>query len=174
MKHCLIVLVCLLFPFSLMCKETRETGQNADKRYEEIVKSVKDNPGQALADLKKLADKNRSAAMEYLILLSIYEPQKVNTPEFEQIARRLHTDVVVQYKKLVPDSPFYGIYQGQYEGLIKDDYLKCYKDLSCLIEIGALNFSKFFSVWGDVSGDMLCFMFRGKSWFPVRRLKNSI
>lgn len=57
MKHCLIVLVCLLFPLSLMCKETRETGQNADKRYEEIVKSVKDNPGQALADLKKLADK---------------------------------------------------------------------------------------------------------------------
>ena len=155
MKHCLIVLVCLLFPLSLMCKETRETGQNADKRYEEIVKSVKDNPGQALADLKKLADKNRFAAMEYLILLSIYEPQKVNTPEFEQIARRLHTDVVAQYKKLVPDSPFYGIYQGQYEGLIKDDYLKCYKDLSCLIEIGALNFSKFFSVWGDVSGDML-------------------
>ncbi len=148
MKHCLIVLVCLLFPLSLMCKETRETGQNADKRYEEIVKSVKDNPGQALADLKKLADKNRFAAMEYLILLSIYEPQKVNTPEFEQIARRLHTDVVAQYKKLVPDSPFYGIYQGQYEGLIKDDYLKCYKDLSCLIEIGALNFSKFFSVWG--------------------------
>ena len=134
MKHCLIVLVCLLFPLSLMCKETRETGQNADKRYEEIVKSVKDNPGQALADLKKLADKNRFAAMEYLILLSIYEPQKVNTLEFEQIARRLHTDVVAQYKKLVPDSPFYGIYQGQYEGLIKDDYLKCYKDLSCLIE----------------------------------------
>lgn len=30
MKHCLIVLVCLLFPLSLMCKETRETGQNAD------------------------------------------------------------------------------------------------------------------------------------------------
>ena len=76
MNHCLIVLVCLLFPLSLMCKETRETGQNADKRYEEIVKSVKDNPGQALADLKKLADKNRFAAMEYLILLSIYEPQK--------------------------------------------------------------------------------------------------
>lgn len=155
MKHCLIVLVCLLFPLSLMCKETRETGQNADKRYEEIVRSVKDNPKQALAELKQLADKNHSAAIEYLILLSIYEPQKVNTPEFEQIARRLHTDVVAQYKKLVPDSPFYEIYQEQYEELIKDDYLKCYRDLSCLIEVGAFNFSKFFSIWGEASGDML-------------------
>ena len=67
MKHCLIVLVCLLFPLSLMCKETRETGQNADKRYEEIVKSVKDNPGQALADLKKLADKNRFALLPEIV-----------------------------------------------------------------------------------------------------------
>ena len=67
MKHCLIVLVCPLFPLSLMCKETRETGQNADKRYEEIVKSVKDNPGQALADLKKLADKNRFALLPEIV-----------------------------------------------------------------------------------------------------------
>lgn len=54
--------------------------------------------------------------MEYLILLSIYEPQKVNTPEFEQIARRLHTDVVAQYKKLVPDSPFTEYIRGNTKG----------------------------------------------------------
>lgn len=115
MKHCLIVLVCLLFPLSLMCKETRETGQNADKRYEEIVKSVKDNPGQALADLKNwrtkpLCRNGISDTAQHL------RTAKVNTPEFEQIARRLHTDVVVQYKKLVPDSPFTEYIRGNTKG----------------------------------------------------------
>lgn len=154
-KKFFIVLVCLLFPVSLMSKETGTTNQDIGGQYENIVKSIKDDPEKAIKDLEPLVDKNHSAAIEYLILLSIYEPQKVNTPEFEQIARRLHTDVSAQYEKIVPDDPFYEMYQEQYEELVKDDYLKCYKDLNCLIKVGAFNFSKFFSIWGETSGNML-------------------
>ncbi len=153
-KKILVFLLCSLFPFVLTSLKAEETAQNAGKQYEDIIKSIKNNPRQAIRELKKLEDKNHSAAIEYLILLSIYQPQKVNTSEFKQIAHRLHTDVITQYQKVVPDSPFYRTYQSQYQELIKDDYLKCYKNLSCLIEVGAYNFSKFFSIWDKTSGDM--------------------
>lgn len=147
----IIFMICFAFLFFSSLVTAEQIEQDIDKQYENIVKSIKDNPQQAIKDLKKLADKNNSAAIEYLILLSIYEPQKVNTPEFEKIAHRLHTDVIAQYEKIVPDSPFYGRYQSQYEDKVKDDYLNCYKDLSCLIEVGAFNFSKFFNIWDKQS-----------------------
>lgn len=124
---------------------------SAEEQYENIVQSIKDNPRQAIKDLKKLVDKNNSAAVEYLILLSIYEPQKVNTPEFEQIARQLHEKLTAQYAKIVDKEPFYKMYQHSYAEAVKDDYLKCYKDLKCLIEIGAFHFSKFFNIWDNES-----------------------
>ena len=151
----IIFTICFAFLFFTSFAVAEQIEQDIDKQYENIVKSIKDNPQQAIKDLKKLADKNNSAAIEYLILLSIYEPQKVNTPEFEKIAHRLHTDVITQYEKIVPNSPFYGIYQSQYEDKVKDGYLKCYKDLSCLIEVGAFNFSKFFNIWDKQSIYML-------------------
>ena len=154
-KKFFIILICFLFPASLMSKEAQKAEQNIDKQYENIVKTIKDNPKQAIKDLKPLVDKNNSAAIEYLILLSIYEPQKINTPEFEQIAHRLHTDIIAQYEKVVPEAPFYGMYQSQYKETVKDDYLKCYKNLSCLIEVGAYSFSKFFSIWNKQSTNML-------------------
>ncbi len=147
----IIFMICFTFLFFTSLVAAEQIEQDIDKQYENIVKSIKDNPQQAIKDLKKLADKNNSVAIEYLILLSIYEPQKVNTPEFEQIAHRLHTDVITQYEKIVPNSPFYKRYQRQYEDKVKDDYLKCYKDLSCLIEVGAFNFSKFFNIWDKQS-----------------------
>ena len=150
----IIFMICFAFLFFSSLVTAEQIEQDIDKQYENIVKHIKDNPQQAIKDLKKLADKNNSAAIEYLILLSIYEPQKVNTPEFEKIAHRLHTDVITQYEKVVPDSPFYGMYQSQYEDKVKDDYLKCYKDLSCLIEVGVFNFSKFFNIWNQQSTNM--------------------
>ena len=146
----LVFMICFAFLFFFSPLAAKQTEQ----QYEDIVKSIKDNPLQAIKDLKKLADTNNSAAIEYLILLSIYEPQKVNTPEFEQIAHRLHTDIIAQYEKVVPEAPFYGMYQSQYKGTVNDDYLKCYKDLNCLIEIGAYSFSKFFSIWDKRSADI--------------------
>lgn len=153
-KKILVFIVCSSFPFVFTSLKAEETEQSADEQYEYIVKSIKNNPQQVMKELEKMVDKNNSAAMEYLILLSIYQPQKVNTPEFEQLAHRLHTDIIAQYEKIVPDSPFYGIYQSKYEELVRDDYLKCYKNLSCLIEVGAYNFSKFFDIWDNKSGDM--------------------
>ena len=153
-KKNLVFIACFAFLLFLSPLAAKQTDLNADKQYEHIVKSIKNNPKQALADLKKLAHKNKSAAIEYLILLSIYEPQKVNTPEFEQIAHRLHTNVIAQYEKIVPDSPLYRMYQNQYKETVKDDYLNCYKNLSCLIEIGAYHFSKFFNIWNKTSSDM--------------------
>lgn len=148
-------MICCTFIFFPSLVTAEQIEQDIDKQYESIVRFIKDNPKQAIKDLKKLADKNNSAAIEYLILLSIYEPQKINTPEFEQIAHRLHTDIITQYEKVVPETPFYGMYQSQYKETIKDDYLKCYKELSCLIEVGAYHFSKFFNIWGETSGNML-------------------
>lgn len=148
-------MICCTFIFFPSLVTAEKIEQDIDKQYENIVRFIKDNPKQAIKDLKKLADKNNSAAIEYLILLSIYEPQKINTPEFEQIAHRLHTDIIAQYEKVVPETPFYGMYQSQYKETIKDDYLKCYKELSCLIEVGAYHFSKFFNIWGETSGNML-------------------
>jgi len=153
-KRFLVFVVCSVFLFIFTSLKAEEPDQKTDKQYEHIVKSIKNNPHQSLRELKKLADKNNSAAIEYLILLSIYEPQKVNTPEFEQIAHRLHTAITAQYEKIVPDSPFYKMYQAHYEKLTEDNYLKCYKNLSCLIEVGAYNFSKFFDIWDNQSGDV--------------------
>lgn len=87
-KFFLVIIICLLFSFSLMSKEMQQAEQTAEKSYEAIVKSIKDKPAQAIEDLQKLADKNNSAAMKYLILLSIYQPQKINAPEFEEISAR--------------------------------------------------------------------------------------
>lgn len=154
-KKKLVFIACFVFLVLVIFLNVKQKENYTDKPYEDIVNSIKDDPQQALTDLKNLADKNNSAAMEYLILLSIYEPQKINSPEFEEIADRLHTTIIAQYEKIVSASPFYKKYQEMYTSLIKDDYMKCYKDLQCLIKVGAYNFSKFFDIWDNKSGNML-------------------
>ena len=42
--------------------------------YEKITEAIKNNPNQAIKQLKKMIDTNDSAAIEYLILQSIYHP----------------------------------------------------------------------------------------------------
>lgn len=148
----------LLFAFSSFLLFTSpqyaQCGEMSEvKQYEEFVQAIKDNPQQAIADLRTIADTNNSAAIEYLILLSIYEPDKINTTEFEQIAEKLHTLIIAQYEKIVEESPFYGMYQRTYLDLVKDNHMRCYKDLKCLIEVGAFTFSKFFDIWDNWSGN---------------------
>ncbi len=143
----------LLFPVLFLCllKYARCDSPSGIEQYETIVQTIKDNPKQAITDLHKLVDKNNSAAMEYLILLSIYEPNRVNTPEFEKIAERLHLDITAQYEKAVQEQAFYNIYKDIYSDLINNDYLGCYKNLKCLIQVGAYAFSKFFDIWENQS-----------------------
>lgn len=151
LKKMLLIAICFLFSSFMFSAGAVEVAENSGQRYSEIVETIKDNPRQAIKDLKKIADTNHFAAMEYLILLSIYEPQKVNTPEFEQIAERLHNLVTAQYAEIVAERSFYQKYHDGYEELTADGYLKCYKDLSCLIKAGAYNFSKFFNIWEEIS-----------------------
>lgn len=63
----------------------------------------------------------------------------------------MHEKLVAQYEKIVPNEPFYRMYQEDYLELVGENPLKCYKQLKCLIEIGALHFSKFFNIWDNES-----------------------
>ena len=143
MKKFLILLLMCLLGFSAFAQDCDE--------YEKITETIKDNPNQAIKQLKKMIDTNNSAAIEYLILQSIYHPKQINSKEFSQIAQRLHEKLVAQYEKVVPNEPFYRMYQEDYLELVGENPLKCYKQLKCLIEIGALHFSKFFSIWDNES-----------------------
>ena len=125
LKKMLLIAICFLFSSFMFSAGAVEVAENSGQRYSEIVETIKDNPRQAIKDLKKIADTNHFAAMEYLILLSIYEPQKVNTPEFEQIAERLHNLVTAQYAEIVAERSFYQKYHDGYEELTADGYLKC-------------------------------------------------
>ena len=86
-----------------------------------------------------------------MILQSIYHPKQIDSQEFTQISQRLHEKLVAQYEKVVPNKPFYKMYQESYLKLTGENPLKCYKQLKCLIEIGALHFSKFFNIWENES-----------------------
>ena len=146
-----VILICILAG-AFAVYETFIKEKPVEQQYVEIIDNIKDNPQQAIKDIRKLADKLNSAAMEYLILVSIYEPQKVNTPEFEKIAQKLHQAITSQYDKIVGEQPFYRSYQDDYNEKVGQDYILCYKNLSCLIEIGAYHFSKFFNIWDYKSG----------------------
>ena len=147
MKKFLILLFMCIFGFSAFAAETNKDYNE----YEKITDDIKNNPNQAIKQLKKMIDTNDSAAIEYLILQSIYHPKQVKTKEFSQIAQRLHEKLVAQYEKIVPNEPFYRMYQEHYLELVGENPLKCYKQLKCLIEIGALHFSKFFNIWDNES-----------------------
>ncbi len=70
MKKFLILLLMSLFSFSAFAVETNKDYNE----YEKITEAIKNNPNQAIKQLKKMIDTNDSAAIEYLILQSIYHP----------------------------------------------------------------------------------------------------
>ena len=141
-----VISICILGVFFAFYK-TVIKEKPVEQQYIEIIDNIKANPQQSIRDIRRLTDKLNSAAIEYLILVSIYEPQKINTPEFEKIAQNLHQTLTSQYNKIVADQPFYLSYQNDYKEKVGENYMSCYKDLRCLIEIGAYHFSKFFNIW---------------------------
>ena len=89
----LSVFLCLFICFSVRAQ------QNNNQPYESIVNSIKDNPQKAMEDLKTIAETDDSAAMQYLIMVNFYRPEKINTREFEDTASRLHTKITAYYEK---------------------------------------------------------------------------
>lgn len=80
-KKKLVFMIYFVFLFfSLLSSlKAKQTEQSADVQYENIVNSIKDNPRQAIKDLKKLVDKNNSAAIEYP-LRTLCFPRKPASP----------------------------------------------------------------------------------------------
>ncbi|MBR4126604.1 MAG: ankyrin repeat domain-containing protein [Alphaproteobacteria bacterium] len=150
-------LAVFLFFFVLCGDAGKAVAKENDalQEYKKIVQNIKDNPKQAIEELKKIKDVNDSAAVEYLILVSIYDVKQKNTSDFKETATRLHEKIVPKYETVVAENSFYSGYQSEYLSRVKDDYMKCYQSLPCLIEIGGYVFSKFFDIWGNRSGDAL-------------------
>ena len=117
---------------------------NDDDLRETIARAIKENPEKVIDDLKAIADTDDSAAMQYLIMLGYYQPEKTNSREFEDTAYRLHTKIYADYEKEDPDS-----LDGDtnYGSLTKDGYLSCYQNLECLIKVGIFHLSSLSGEW---------------------------
>ena len=131
----------LLFPCFVKAE------QNNDKLRETIARSIKDDPQKVMEDLKAIADTDDSAAMQYLIMLGYYQPEKTNSREFEDAAYRLHTKITAYYEKSGEKS--------NYKYRTQDGYLYCYQNLKCLIQVGAFDFSKLSGEWGKKVGKIV-------------------
>lgn len=134
----LSVFLCLFLCFSVRAQ------QNNNQPYEAIVNSIKDNPQKAMEDLKTIAETDDSAAMQYLIMVNFYRPEKINTPEYEKIVQRLHAKIYADYEKKDPDS-----LDGDtnYGSLTEGGYLSCYRNLECLIRVGIFHLSSLSGEW---------------------------
>lgn len=137
----LSVFLCLFLCFPVRAQ------QNNNQPYEAIVNSIKDNPQKAMEDLKTIAKTDDSAAMQYLIMVNFYQPEKINTREFEDTASRLHTKITAYYEKSGEKS--------NYKYWTEDGYLHCYQDLKCLIQVGAFDLSKLSGEWGKKVGKII-------------------
>lgn len=134
----LSVFLCLFLCFSVKAE------QNNNQPYESIVNSITNNPQKAMEDLKTMAETDDSAAMQYLIMVNFYQPEKIKTPEYEEIVQRLHAKIYADYEKKDPDS-----LDGDtdYGSLTKGEYLSCYQNLECLIRVGIFHFSSLSGEW---------------------------
>lgn len=138
----LSVFLCLFLCFSVKAE------QNNNQPYESIVNSITNNPQKAMEDLKTMAETDDSAAMQYLIMVNFYQPEKINTPEYEKIVQRLHAKIIENYENSDEKSELY-------KKQTKDDYLSCYQNLECLIRVGAFNFSALSGEWGKRAGKIV-------------------
>ena len=136
------------------CAEAEEKKQN--DAYETIARSIKDDPRKVIDDLKAVADTDDAAAMQYLIMLGHYQPEKINTREFQDTAYRLHTKITAYYEKRVQNEPDgYDPAFERYQSMTKDGYLYCYQNLKCLIQVGVFNFSKLSGEYGKKAGEIV-------------------
>ena len=134
--------------------EAGEKEQN--DAYEAIARSIKDDPQKVMEDLKVVADTDDSAAIQYLIMLSSYQPEKINTREFQDTAYRLHTKITAYYEKRAQNEPDgYDAAFERYQGMTKDGYFYCYQNLKCLIQVGVFNFSKLSGEYGKKAGKIV-------------------
>ena len=118
--------------------------KNNNQPYESIVNSITDNPKKAIEDLKTIAETDDSAAMQYLIMVNFYRPEKINTSEYEKIVQRLHAKIYADYEKEDPDSLDR---DTNYGSLTEDGYLACYQNLECLIKVGIFHLSSLSGEW---------------------------
>lgn len=119
---------------------SNEISGISNRVYLATLDQLKDDPKKVLKSMQALVDKNNLAAAEYLILSTIYQPEKTDSEEFEKIAERLHSAIMKRYEELVPAQPAYAEKQKRYLGRVRNGYLNCFKNTDCLVEVAAHEF----------------------------------
>lgn len=119
---------------------SNEISGISNRVYLATLDQLKDDPKKVLRSMQALADKNNSAAAEYLILSTVYQPEKTDGEEFEKIAERLHSAIMKRYEELVPAQPAYAEKQKRYLDRVRNGYMNCYKNTACLVEVAVYEF----------------------------------
>lgn len=89
------------------------------------------DPEYYLEYLEKIPAKTLYQKYQLLLLWQLYKQEKINTPEYSHIATLAHNKTTEYLSNETNwQSPWR---KEEYEEIIKDDFLACYKDLKCLL-----------------------------------------
>ena len=80
LKKMLLVAICFLFSSFMFSAGAVETAANSGQRYSEIVETIKDNPRQAIKDLKKIAETTGARPGDLILILSPFVPLLFSAP----------------------------------------------------------------------------------------------
>lgn len=93
---------------------------------------VRYDPLGSIKFLESLKEKNFSQNFQLMVLLQIYQPQKVNTDFYKNLAKKTHEDLQAYFKSEQWQSNWR---QEEYDEKVGENYQTCYADLKCLLDI---------------------------------------
>lgn len=94
--------------------------------------AVRYDPLGGIKFLESLKDRNFSQNFQLMVLLQAYQPQKVNTDFYKDIAKKAHEDLQTYFKSGKWQSSWR---QEEYDEKVGTNYQACYADLKCLLDI---------------------------------------
>lgn len=126
--------------------QTSSAPSNQADDYLTALGTLKSSPENTINKLKQMTD-YPPALMEYLILFNIYHPEQVNNVEYAKYSEKMHNLIVAQYEDLSKQDSIYKMYLQKYYDYVGDDFMPCYREQKCLLELGAFEFQTFFEIW---------------------------
>ena len=94
--------------------------------------AIHQNPQNVIKTLRNLPQRNLAQNFQLMILWQICQPDIVLGDEYHEAAERAHQDILKYFEAKKWQSSWR---QEEYAGLVKDDYLACYRDLKCLLDV---------------------------------------